>query len=89
MNKQEILRHLSGFCQDIEVDCKRFVYTDQIYVCGLEIEDDAITVFYPHRRKERCDRYTGINNYQDIIDIWTEYRLKLDKVKQKLNPVLI
>jgi hypothetical protein len=84
MNKEEILRHLSGFCPDIEIDDERYVYTDNIYVCGLEITDDAITIFYPYRNKEKCERYTGINGYSDIVDIWSEYRLRLDKVKSKL-----
>lgn len=53
MNKQEILRHLSGFCPDITVDSERYVYTDNNFVCGLEIMDDAIGIFYPHRRKEK------------------------------------
>jgi len=84
MNKQEILRHLSGFCPDIEIDDERFVYTENIYVCGLEIADDAITIFYPRGTKEKCERYTGIDSYNDITDIWSEYRLRLDKAKSKL-----
>jgi len=84
MNKQEILRHLSGFCQDITVDDERYVYTDDIFLCGLEVGDDSITVFYPHYNKERCERFTGISGYDDIIDIWSEYQYRLKKVKSKL-----
>jgi hypothetical protein len=84
MNKQEILKHISDFCPDIEVDDERYVYTDNIYVCGLEIMNDAISIFYPYHSKEKCELYRGINNYADILDIWAEYRFRLNKVKSKL-----
>jgi hypothetical protein len=83
MNKQEILKHISDFCPDIEVDGDK-IYTDNIYVCGLELTDDAISIFYPYHHKEKSEVYRGINNYADILDIWAEYRFRLNKVKSKL-----
>lgn len=89
MNKQEILRHLSGFCSDIEVDNERFIYTDNIYVTGMEILDNAIIVFYPHYKKEKCDLYPNIDNYDDIIAVWSEYRSRVDKIRKRLQNDLI
>lgn len=84
MDKQEILRHIQGFCPDFTLDGERYVYTDNIFICGMEIHDDAITVFYPHYNQERCDVYPGINNYDDIVAVWGEYRARLAKTKKKL-----
>lgn len=83
MDRHEILRHLDGFCQDITVDGDRYVYTDNNFLCGMEIMNGAITVFYPHYNKERCDVYP-VTKYDDIIDIWSEYRYRLNKTKSKL-----
>lgn len=87
MNKQQILKHISGFCPDITVDSDRYVYTDNNFVCGMEILDDAIIVFYPHRNKEKCDLYKGIDNYEDIVSVWAEYRHQLDKSNAKLRKI--
>lgn len=85
MNKQEILRHLSGFCSDITVDAERYVYADNNFLCGLEIMDDAIGVFYPHRNKEKIDLYTGIDNYEDIVSVWAEYRDRAEKISKRMR----
>jgi hypothetical protein len=84
MNKQEILRHISGFCPDITVDGERYVYTENNFMCGLEIMDNAIVLFYPHYNKEKCELYSGINDYNDIIDVWSEYRYRLQRANNKL-----
>lgn len=85
MNQQEILRLISGFCPDIHVDSGRYVYTNNNFVCGLEIMDNAIGVFYPYRNREKIDLYTDINDYDDIISVWSEYMHRLDKVNAKLR----
>jgi hypothetical protein len=84
MNKQEILRHIAGFCPDITIDDERYVYTEANFLCGLEIMDDAIVLFYPHYNKEKCEVYTGIRGYDDIVDIWGEYRYRLKRTNDKL-----
>ena len=84
MNRQEILRHITGFCPDFTLDGERYVYTEDNFLCGLEIGDDMITVFYPHYNKEKCEVYTGIRNYDDIVDIWGEYRYRLKRCQDKL-----
>lgn len=83
MDKQEILRHIQGFCPDFTLDGERYVYTDNIFICGMEVMNGAITVFYPHYNRERCDVYP-VTKYDDIIDIWSEYRYRLNKTKSKL-----
>lgn len=85
MNQQEILRLISGFCPDITVDSGRYVHLDNNFVCGMEIMDNAIGVFYPHRNKEKVDLYTDINNYDDIVSVWSEFMHRLDKVNAKLR----
>jgi len=85
MNKQEILRHLSGFCPDITVDGERYVYINNNFVCGLEVSDDTITLFYPFRGKEKCEQYSNINDYDDIIAVWGEFRFRSKTIADKLQ----
>jgi hypothetical protein len=88
MDKQEIIRHIHAFCTDVELnnDC---IYLDNIYVCGLRIGDDSITVFYPSNKREKSEEYTGINNYDDIIAVWSEFMHRLKRVRKTLNDTLI
>ena len=84
MNKQEILRHITGFCPDITID-DNCVFTDNNFVCGLEIQDDTIVLFYPHYNKVKRESFTDINNYDDIIMVWNEYRYRLGKSNAKMD----
>ena len=85
MNKHEILRHLNGFCQDITVDGERYVYINNNFVCGLEVSDDTLAIFYPHRNKERIEVYDKINSYDDIVAVWSEFMSRWNKINNKLR----
>ena len=85
MDKHEILRLINGFCPDITVDSERYVYTSNNFVCGLEVMDNAIAIFYPHRNKEKVELYKDINNYDDIVGVWSEYMHRLDIINAKLR----
>ena len=85
MNKHEILRHLAGFCPDITVDGERYVYINNNFVCGLEVSDDTLSIFYPYRKKERIDVYGNINGYDDIIAVWSEFMHRWNKINNRLR----
>lgn len=85
MNKQEILQFLDGFCPDITVDNQRYVHINNNFLCGLEIMDNAIVLFYPHYNKEKCELYSNIDNYDDITDIWSEFLYRVRQTNKRLK----